>query len=233
MIKGGQKFGEELLSLCNARVEEKGTTKISLSRSLGFNHKVAPCRLVVPFQNMLTPILPPSHEQAFIKQFNPFPGDVVSVESEWTICIIRCGDILEANKWAEVLDDALVLNSLQKPRKISILGTDGKVYSVLCKPKDDLRKDQRLMEFNNMINGFLKKDVDSIKRRMCKCSLIYLGDLLLTSGRYQNLCRDTPQRGVWTYRVGWQSTHSARYCHETTSRKGHNSEREIPQSHWP
>jgi serine/threonine-protein kinase ATR len=95
---------------------------------------------------MLTPILPPSHEQAFIKQFNPFPGDVVSVE--------------------KVLDDALVLNSLQKPRKISILGTDGKVYSLLCKPKDDLRKDQRLMEFNNMINGFLKKDVDSIKRRM-------------------------------------------------------------------
>ncbi|GAM33244.1 ATR checkpoint kinase [Talaromyces pinophilus] len=146
MIKGGQKFGEELLSLCNARVEEKGTTKISLSRNLGFNHKVAPCRLVVPFQSMLTPILPPSHEQAFIKQFNPFPGDVVSVE--------------------KVLDDALVLNSLQKPRKISILGTDGKVYSLLCKPKDDLRKDQRLMEFNNMINGFLKKDVDSIKRRM-------------------------------------------------------------------
>ena len=88
----------------------------------------------------------------------------------------RCGDILEANTRSEVLDDALVLNSLQKPRKISILGTDGKVYSLLCKPKDDLRKDQRLMEFNNMINGFLKKDVDSVKRRMCKCFLPYLGD---------------------------------------------------------
>lgn len=98
MIKGGQKFGEELLSLCNARVEEKGTTKISLSRNLGFNHKVAPCRLVVPFQSMLTPILPPSHEQAFIKQFNPFPGDVVSVESEWIICMKRWGAIIEANK---------------------------------------------------------------------------------------------------------------------------------------
>lgn len=88
----------------------------------------------------------------------------------------RCSDILEANKRAEVLDDALVLNSLQKPRKISILGSNGKVYSLLCKPKDDLRKDQRLMEFNNMINGFLKKDVDSVKRRMCKCFLPYLGD---------------------------------------------------------
>lgn len=88
----------------------------------------------------------------------------------------RCGDILEANTRSEVLDDALVLNSLQKPRKISILGTDGKVYSLLCKPKDDLRKDQRLMEFNNMINGFLKKDIDSVKRRMCKCFLPYMGN---------------------------------------------------------
>lgn len=57
---------------------------------------------------------------------------------------------------------------MQKPRKISILGSDGKVYSLLCKPKDDLRKDQRLMEFNNMINRFLKRDIESSKRRMCK-----------------------------------------------------------------
>lgn len=99
---------------------------------------------------------------------------------------------VEANNSSEVLDEALVLNSLQRPRKISILGTDGKVYSLLCKPKDDLRKDQRLMEFNNMINGFLKKNVDSVKRRMCTCYLIYPGPLLLTLGRYQNIRRDAP-----------------------------------------
>ncbi|KAJ5681529.1 uncharacterized protein N7477_001469 [Penicillium maclennaniae] len=65
-----------------------------------------------------------------------------------------------------VLDEAQILNSLQKPRKISIRGSDGKIYNALCKPKDDLRKDQRLMEFNNMINRFLKRDVESSKRRM-------------------------------------------------------------------
>jgi serine/threonine-protein kinase ATR len=66
------------------------------------------------------------------------------------------------------LDEAQILNSLQKPRKISMRGSDGKIYNALCKPKDDLRKDQRLMEFNNMINRFLKRDVESSKRRMCK-----------------------------------------------------------------
>ncbi|TPR07058.1 Leucine Rich repeats (2 copies) family protein [Aspergillus niger] len=64
------------------------------------------------------------------------------------------------------MDDVQVLNSLQKPRKIGIRGSDGKMYNILCKPKDDLRKDQRLMEFNNMINRLFKKDVESSKRRM-------------------------------------------------------------------
>jgi serine/threonine-protein kinase ATR len=50
------------------------------------------------------------------------------------------------------------MNSLQRPRKISILGSNGKDYIFLLKPKDDLRKDARLMEFNGLINLLLKKD---------------------------------------------------------------------------
>lgn len=71
-----------------------------------------------------------------------------------------------------ILDEALVLNSLQKPRKINIRGSDGKIYGLLCKPKDDLRKDQRLMEFNSMINRLLMRDLESNKRRLCKAVLL-------------------------------------------------------------
>lgn len=80
-----------------------------------------------------------------------------------------------------VRDDAQVLKSLQKPRKIGIRGSDGKNYSILCKPKDDLRKDQRLMEFNNMINRFLKRNVEASKRRMCKfeCLPVSIAMLIL------------------------------------------------------
>ncbi|KAL4923269.1 protein kinase MEC1 [Aspergillus undulatus] len=145
MISQGQKFAEELLRLCVAKIENK-TSRIHLARTLNFNHKVAPCRLVVPFQAMLTPSLPASHDSDYLKGFRAFPRDSTTIEA--------------------VLDDAQVLSSLQKPRKIGIRGSDGKTYHILCKPKDDLRKDQRLMEFNNMINRFLKKDVESSKRRM-------------------------------------------------------------------
>ncbi|KAJ5108762.1 hypothetical protein N7456_005437 [Penicillium angulare] len=145
MINSGQKFSEELLQLCLARVEDR-VSKVQLSRTLGFNHKVAPCRLVVPFQAMLIPSLPTSHDAEYLKGFRAFPRDPTTIEA--------------------VLDEAQILNSLQKPRKISIRGSDGKIYNALCKPKDDLRKDQRLMEFNNMINRFLKRDVEASKRRM-------------------------------------------------------------------
>jgi len=45
-----------------------------------------------------------------------------------------------------------ILASLQKPKKISLKGSDGRCYTMMCKPKDDLRKDCRLMEFNCLIN---------------------------------------------------------------------------------
>lgn len=39
------------------------------------------------------------------------------------------------------------MSSLQKPKKIVFLGNDGRQYPFLAKPKDDLRKDYRLMDF--------------------------------------------------------------------------------------
>ena len=70
------------------------------------------------------------------------------------------------------LDDVLVLNSLQRPRKISARGSDGKIYGLLCKPKDDLRKDQRLMEFNSIVNRALKRDAETSKRRLCELIIV-------------------------------------------------------------
>lgn len=79
LINQGQKFSDELLKLCTARVEEKAS-KVSLARDLEFNPKVAPCRLVVPFQEMLTPSLPANHSSDYLKTFRAFPQDTVIIE---------------------------------------------------------------------------------------------------------------------------------------------------------
>lgn len=65
-------------------------------------------------------------------------------------------------------EEVEVLNSLQRPKKILFFGSDGISNHFLCKPKDDLRKDSRVMEFNSMINVFLRRSDQARKRELCK-----------------------------------------------------------------
>ncbi|XP_039959425.1 serine/threonine-protein kinase ATR [Bactrocera tryoni] len=57
-----------------------------------------------------------------------------------------------------IKEEITVLRSAAKPKKISIQCSDGKCYEVMVKPKDDLRKDYRLMEFNGLVKRFLHQD---------------------------------------------------------------------------
>ncbi|XP_016399857.1 serine/threonine-protein kinase ATR [Sinocyclocheilus rhinocerous] len=99
-------------------------------------------QILIPLQSVLIPTLPstgganPKHDA--------FPGHWVYLGG---------------------FDDTVeILASLQKPKKISLKGSDGKFYTMMCKPKDDLRKDCRLMEFNCLINKSLRKDAESRRR---------------------------------------------------------------------
>ncbi|KAL0773839.1 PREDICTED: serine/threonine-protein kinase ATR [Brassica oleracea var. oleracea] len=65
-----------------------------------------------------------------------------------------------------ITDEAEILSSLQRPKKIILLGNDGIEYPFLCKPKDDLRKDARMMEFTAMINRLLSKYPESRRRKL-------------------------------------------------------------------
>ena len=56
--------------------------------------------------------------------------------------------------------------SLQKPRKIGIEASNGEQYHFLCKPKDDLRKDARLMDFNSVVNKLLRANSESRRRQL-------------------------------------------------------------------
>ena len=165
LILQATKLTDQLLHISNVElVGLKAPTTISIKEH-GFNHKCAPCALVVPTQIMLTVTLPSVPDT--IKTHLPFPSHQPTIFSKFNwllLCVLTASQLTCA---LEIEEEADVMNSLQKPRKIKIRGTDGKLYGFLCKPKDDLRKDARLMEFNNMINRFLKKDPDSSRRRMC------------------------------------------------------------------
>ncbi len=69
---------------------------------------------------------------------------------------------------SEFFDEIDVMKSLAKPRKITIRGSNGQIYMFLGKPKDDLRKDARLMEMNSIINKLLKGNSESRRRQLRK-----------------------------------------------------------------
>lgn len=59
------------------------------------------------------------------------------------------------------------MKSLQRPKRITIIGSNAKSYRFLIKAVDDMRKDARVMEFNYMINSFLKKNAESRDNALC------------------------------------------------------------------
>ncbi|GAB7351407.1 hypothetical protein MBLNU459_g2080t1 [Dothideomycetes sp. NU459] len=145
MITQGQKLSDALLQACEEHIESR-SNNVSLSKDLHFNHKLAPSSLVIPLESTLTANIPTEQDAKIVRSFEAFAQDKVTISS--------------------FSDDVLVLSSLQRPRKLTVRGSDGKNYGLLCKPKDDLRKDQRLMEFNTMINRALQRDAETSKRRL-------------------------------------------------------------------
>ncbi|KAL2158380.1 hypothetical protein VTH06DRAFT_4428 [Thermothelomyces fergusii] len=145
LLRKGEKLAEQLLiAATNGTFQNNKTTTASITKDLNFNHKCTPCPLVMPIEACLTATLPTLTDN--VRKHKPFSRDVITIDS--------------------FLDHVLVLGSLAKPRKLTARGSDGKLYGLLVKPKDDLRTDQRMMEFNTLINRFLKRDAESSRRQL-------------------------------------------------------------------
>ncbi|XP_047467138.1 serine/threonine-protein kinase ATR [Mugil cephalus] len=146
-IGDATRLTDKLLELCNKPVDGNSST---LSMSVHFKQlkrlveEPTFSQILIPLQSVLIPTLPSTggantHHDAF-------PGHWAYLDG--------FEDIVE------------ILASLQKPKKIGLKGSDGRSYTMMCKPKDDLRKDCRLMEFNCLINKCLRKDAESRRREL-------------------------------------------------------------------
>ncbi|KAJ8029668.1 Serine/threonine-protein kinase ATR [Holothuria leucospilota] len=146
-VQDATKLTDRLLELCN-KVVDRDCNLLSINKDFRSLKRLVTdknfSQIIVPLQSLMTVTLPST--QTPHKRHDPFPASAVYI----------CG-----------FDDGVeVLSSLQQPKKIGIQGNDGRVYVMLCKPKDDLRKDNRLMEVNGIINKCLMKDADARWRQL-------------------------------------------------------------------
>ncbi|KAM0752153.1 FAT-domain-containing protein [Meredithblackwellia eburnea MCA 4105] len=59
-----------------------------------------------------------------------------------------------------------VFTSKQRPRKLRVVGSDGRDYNFLLKGHEDLRQDERVMQLFGLVNTLLATDPESFKRHL-------------------------------------------------------------------
>ncbi|XP_050363920.1 serine/threonine-protein kinase ATR [Argentina anserina] len=138
---------DHFIKLCFHACQTKVKT-INISTEFSLLKRMMPLGIIMPIQQSLTVSLPTCDG----KLSDSLKSDIFSATDLPTISGIR--------------DEAEILSSLQRPKKIVLLGSDGIERPFLCKPKDDLRKDARMMEFTAMINRLLSKYPASRRRKL-------------------------------------------------------------------
>ena len=107
-------------------------------------YRATELQLVIPTHANLTPHA--LEGDATLRGYEPFSDSAVTIE-----------------KWEDAVE---VMGSLQRPKKVTVTGSDGASYSFLCKPKDDLRKDARMMELMTAANRMLLKSSNCRRRKL-------------------------------------------------------------------
>nr|XP_019711022.1 serine/threonine-protein kinase ATR isoform X1 [Elaeis guineensis] len=138
---------DHLIKLCFHPGQPKAKT-INISTEFSALKRMMPLGIILPVQQALTVTLP-SYDASLT---DPPSFHVFSASDHATI--------------SGIADEAEILSSLQRPKKVVFLGSDGVRRPFLCKPKDDLRKDARMMEFTAMINRLLSKFPESRRRKL-------------------------------------------------------------------
>ncbi|KAJ7858122.1 FAT domain-containing protein [Mycena olivaceomarginata] len=59
-----------------------------------------------------------------------------------------------------------VISSKQRPRRMTMKGSDGRDYQYLLKGHEDLRQDERVMQLFSLVNTLLSVDTNSFKRQL-------------------------------------------------------------------
>ena len=153
----------ELLKLCNHRIDDDSKT-LSMRREFPMLTSLGRSKLLIPLQESLTANLPPASSTSENTTHAPFPSAAPTFEGTPSP-FSRCVDFADCYV-VDFSDEIEIMRSLAKPRKITIRGSNGQTYMFLGKPKDDLRKDARLMDFNAIINKLLKANSESRRRQL-------------------------------------------------------------------
>lgn len=141
LVASSQDLVKALTFVCTKDVKSSSSRAgRSLEKDFSFNMSFAPSGMAVPINANMEMLSPSSAES--VKKYQPFRP---------VITIAKFGSSYK------------VFSSLKKPKKLNVVGSDGKIYGIMCK-KEDVRQDNQYMQFATTMDFLLKKDLASRKR---------------------------------------------------------------------
>ena len=146
ILGAGSQLVAQLKRVCNDPVGDGKETSLSMRQRWGALFRMTGLRVVVPLHASLTVSDGSGGGAEGDGPLRPFAQDAPTID-----------------RWEDGVD---IVRSLQRPKKVVIRGDDGMRYVFLCKPKDDLRKDARMMEFMTAVNRLLHKSPNCRRRRL-------------------------------------------------------------------
>ena len=152
IIDDGLLLSDKLLKLCDEKSTASGNDRVGV---VNLNQLMPSLLKLINNSNFSKIIMPSNYNMTMrlpTKQVGMLNHDAFSSTS--------------LVYFEKVEENVTIMRSLVKPKKLDFWGSDGKKYSFLCKPKDDLRRDCRLLEFNNLLNKLFMKDPECRKRNL-------------------------------------------------------------------
>ncbi|XP_074597916.1 serine/threonine-protein kinase atr-like isoform X2 [Brevipalpus obovatus] len=150
IIRATKKFAEGLSALCNHPVPKGGQSFfLTETRNLPdlcnfFKSDSDLSQVLLPLQELMSVRMRTEYESQ--ESFSPFSNEQIYITG--------------------IENEVTTFTSMQAPKKVGFKCSDGKTRFMICKPKDDLRKDLQVMEFNRFINRLLKKNPEARKRNL-------------------------------------------------------------------
>lgn len=141
LIPKAMKLISQLRSV--ARYRKKNMPAAIKLSHIDFDVSCVPCQIAIPLKKTMNCVLPDTG--ANLGHHNAFPHNITFYRIE---------------------DEAVVQKSLQQPKRLTVWGSDGLRYYLLCKGFDDVRKDARLLEFVFQIDRILQIDPEASARRL-------------------------------------------------------------------
>ena len=149
IIKNAEPLFKRIIKI-SEQTEKNKTGKFMLPAHIA-KEEFQKYKIVMPIAKNMIPRLPNlAHEasQEDMKKFSVYNPNPVYI--------------------AKIYPEVQVMMSKEKPKKIGLIGTDGKVYFFLLKwdQLGDLRKEARFIEYSNLVNKILEKDFEWVKRNL-------------------------------------------------------------------